>query len=89
MPSASIADRCDNQNVLRSDMLVLTEKTEAKACGLNWGYVRMGFVERLRSRSYTLRRCPEDWVQTVATETLWVALTAEDPDQNPPMLGYA
>lgn len=47
MPSASIADRCDNQNVLRSDMLVLTEKTEAKACRLTRDYIRMGFVERL------------------------------------------
>jgi hypothetical protein len=28
-------------------MLVLTEKTEAKACRLTRDYIRMGFVERL------------------------------------------
>ena len=33
MPSASIADRCDNQNLLRSDMLLLPEERKSKHAG--------------------------------------------------------
>jgi len=33
MPSASIADRCDNQHLLRSDMLARPEKRKPKHGG--------------------------------------------------------